>query len=220
VTLVTESTDGVLLATIDDGKANALTFELVDELRAAVASATGQGQALVITGRDGCFSAGFDLAVMNGDDPERALALFAEGARLYREIVEAPVPVVASCPGHALAGGAILLLCADYRIGRNGPYKVGLNEVGIGMALPAFAVSIATHRLERRFLTSAAMFAEVVAPDRAMVMGFLDEVSDDPLAGALSLAETLARLPREAFADTKRRIRRGLTQELTVLEGA
>jgi len=88
------------------------------------------------------------------------------------------------------------------------------------MALPAFAVSIATHRLERRFLTSAAMFAEVVAPDRAMVMGFLDEVSDDPLAGALSLAETLARLPREAFADTKRRIRRGLTQELTVLEGA
>ncbi len=174
----------------------------------------------MITGRDGCFSAGFDLAVMNGDDPERALALFAEGARLYREIVEAPVPVVASCPGHALAGGAILLLCADYRIGRNGPYKVGLNEVGIGMALPAFAVSIATHRLERRFLTSAAMFAEVVAPDRAMVMGFLDEVSDDPLAGALSLAETLARLPREAFADTKRRIRRGLTQELTVLEGA
>ena len=219
MTLITESHDGVLVATIDDGKANALSFELVDSLRAAVASAGGQGHALVITGRDGCFSAGFDLAVMNGDDQDRASALFAEGARLYREIVEAPVPVVASCTGHALAGGAILLLCADYRIGRAGSYKVGLNEVGIGMALPAFAVSIATHRLEPRFLTSAAMFAEVVAPDRAMAMGYLDEVVDDPLPGALSLASSLAQLPHEAFAATKRRIRRGLTQELTALEG-
>ena len=141
VSLTTEVEGGVLVASVDDGKANALTFDLVDGLRAAVASAVGQGQPLLVTGRDGCFSAGFDLAVMNGDDQERAAALFAAGAILYREIIEAPVPVVASCTGHALAGGAILLLCADHRIGRSGPYKVGLNEVGIGMALPAFAVS-------------------------------------------------------------------------------
>jgi enoyl-CoA hydratase len=110
------------------------------------------------------------------------------------------------------------LLCADYRIGRNGPYKVGLNEVGIGMALPAFAVSIATHRLERRYLTSAAMFAEVGTPDRAVAMGFLDEAVEDPLPGALSLAASLTRLPHDAFADTKRRIRWGLTRELITLE--
>jgi enoyl-CoA hydratase len=206
------------MASIDDGKANALSFDLVGELRAVVAEAAGLGQPLVLTGRDGCFSAGFDLAVMNSGDEERAAALFTEGARLYREIVEAPVPVVASCTGHALAGGAILLLCADYRIGRAGPYRLGLNEVGIGMALPAFAVSIATHRLERRYLTSATMFAEVVAPDRAMAMGFLDDVADDPLPGARALAATLAELPREAFAATKRRVRRGLTAELAALE--
>ncbi len=219
MSVVTEDVDGVVVASIDDGKANALSFDLVDTLRSTVATAAGQGHPLVLTGRDGCFSAGFDLAVMNSGDEERASALFAEGARLYREIVEAPVPVVAACTGHALAGGAILLLCADYRIGRTGPYRVGLNEVGIGMALPAFAVSIATHRLERRFLTSAAMFAEVVAPDRAVAMGFLDEVVDDPLPAALALAVSLAQLPHEAFAATKRRIRRGLTRELATLEG-
>ncbi len=219
MSVTAEDVDGVLLVTIDDGKANALSFELVDSLRAVVASAVDQGQPLVLAGRDGCFSAGFDLAVMNGDDPDRALALFAEGARLYRELVEAPVPVVASCSGHALAGGAILLLCADHRIGRAGPYRVGLNEVGIGLALPAFAVSIATHRLESRYLTSATMFAEVVDPDRAMAMGFLDEVVDDPLPPALSLATSLSQLPHEAFATTKRRIRRGLVHELTALEG-
>jgi enoyl-CoA hydratase len=210
---------GVLVASIDDGKVNALSTELVADLRSALALATGRGRPLVITGRDGCFSAGFDLAVMNGGDRQLASALFAEGAQLYREIIEAPVPVVASCTGHALAGGAILLLCADYRIGRAGSYRLGLNEVGIGMALPSFAVSIATHRLERRHLTAAAMFAEVVPPDQALAMGFLDEIVDDPLPRSISYAVSLAALPREPFAVTKRRVRKGLTQELAALDG-
>jgi enoyl-CoA hydratase len=87
------------------------------------------------------------------------------------------------------------------------------------MALPAFAVSIATHRLEPRHLTSATMFAEVSTPDRALAMGFLDEVADDPLPGAISYATGLMALPHKAFAATKRRIRRGLTEELLLLEG-
>ena len=215
----TEETDGVLVAAIDDGKVNALTAELVGGVRSALVQATGSGQPLVITGRDGCFSAGFDLAVMNSSDQHLAAALFTEGAFLYREIIEAPVPVVASCTGHALAGGALLLLCADYRIGRAGPYRLGLNEVGIGMALPSLAVSIATHRLDHRFLTAAAMFAEVVPPDRAMVVGFLDEVVEDPYPRALSYAASLAALPKEPFAVTKRRVRRGLTRDLAVLDG-
>jgi len=215
----TGEVDGVLVASIDDGKVNALSSELVAGLRSAVALATGHGQPLVITGKDGCFSAGFDLAVMNSGDQRQASALFVEGARLYREIIEAPVPVVASCTGHALAGGAILLLCADYRIGRAGSYRLGLNEVGIGMALPAFAVCIATHRLERRYLTAAALFAEVVPPDRALAMGFLDEIVDDPLARAFSYAASLAALPKDPFAMTKRRLRKGLAQELAALDG-
>lgn len=215
----TGETDGVLVASIDDGKVNALSSELVAGVRSALVQAVGRRQPLVITGRDGCFSAGFDLAVMNGGDQHLAAALFTEGAFLFREIIEAPVPVVASCTGHALAGGALLLLCADYRIGRAGPYRLGLNEVGIGMALPSFAVSIATHRLDHRYLTVAAMFAEVGPPDRAMVVGFLDEVVDDPFPRALSYAASLAALPKEPFAVTKRRVRRSLTQELAVLDG-
>jgi enoyl-CoA hydratase len=215
----TREADGVLVVSIDDGKVNALSSELVADLRSALSLATGHGQPLVITGRDGCFSAGFDLAVMNSGDERQASALFAEGARLYREIIEAPVPVVASCTGHALAAGAILLLCADYRIGRAGSYRLGLNEVGIGMALPSFAVSIATHRLERRYLTAAAMFAEVVSPDRALAMGFLDEIVEDPLPRALTHAVSLAALPKEPFAVTKRRVRGGLTQELAARDG-
>lgn len=214
----TDEADGIIVAVIDDGKVNALSGPVIDGIRSAVALAVEQGRPLVITGRDGCFSAGFDLAVMGGDDRHGASALFADGARLYREIIEAPVPVVASCTGHALAGGALLLLSADHRIGRSGPYRVGLNEVSIGMALPNFAVAMATHRLERRFLTSATMFAEVGPPDRAVAMGFLDETDDDPLHVACRLAASLARLPHGAFAATKRRIRRGLQHDLAALD--
>ena len=126
---------------------------------------------------------------------------------------------MASCTGHALAGGALLLLSSDYRIGRNGPYRVGLNEVSIGMALPSFALTMARYRLERRFLTQATMFSEVASPERALEMGFLDELAEDPLATACSLAAALAALPSRAFATTKRRLWRGLQQELAALEG-
>jgi enoyl-CoA hydratase len=211
--------EGYLLATVDDGKANALTFDLLDEIRVVVAEASGLGQPLVLSGRDGCFSAGFDLKVMNGGDPELASSLFSAGAVLYRELIEAPVPVVASCTGHALAGGALLLLSADYRIGRSGSYRIGFNEVPIGMALPSFAIAIATHRLERRYLTAALAFGDVVSPDRAVEMGLLEELTEDPLSRACSLAERLAELPARAFGTTKRRLSRGLRQELLALEG-
>jgi len=217
VSVDTREADGIVVATLDDGKVNALSAETVGGLRSALSTASGSHLPLVVTGRDGCFSAGFDLAVMRGD-PRQASALFAAGARLYREILEASVPVVVSCTGHALAGGALLLLSADYRVGRSGPYRVGLNEVGIGMALPAFAVALATHRLEPRHLTRATVFAEVVTPDRAVDMGFLDEAVDDPLPTACAFASSLAELPSEAFATTKRRIRRALTQELVALD--
>ncbi len=214
MSVVTADLDGVMVTTVNDGKVNALTFELMEGLRSAIATASGQGRPLVITGRDGCLSAGFDLAVVNGGEEDRITALFAEGAELYGAIVAAPIPVIVSCTGHALAGGALLLLSADYRIGRDGTYRLGLNETRIGLALPNFAVTLATHRLERRFLTAATMFAEVVPPERAVDMGYLDESVDDPLSRACALAQELASLPQEAFATTKRRIRRALQQEL------
>jgi enoyl-CoA hydratase len=214
MSVVTADVDGVVVTTVDDGKVNALTFELMEGLRSGLARASEQGRPLVITGRDGCLSAGFDLAVVNSGEADRIAALFGAGAELYGAMVAAPIPVIVSCTGHALAGGALILLSADYRIGRNGSYRLGLNETRIGLGLPNFAVSLATHRLERRYLTAATMFAEVVPPARAVDMGYLDETVDDPLPRACALAQELASLPQEAFALTKRRIRRTLQQEL------
>jgi enoyl-CoA hydratase len=218
MTVRTAEVDGVLVATIDDGKVNALSTEVIDGLRSALALASERGQPLIVTGREGYYSAGFDLAVIHGEDKSLAAALLSNGGHLYREVVEAPVPVVASCTGHAIAGGALLLLCADYRIGRAGAYRLGLNEVTFGMALPSLVVAIARHRLENRYLTVATMFAQLASPERAMAMGYLDEVVDDPLPRACEFAASIAALPARAFATTKRRVRERLQQELAALE--
>jgi enoyl-CoA hydratase len=217
VHVTTTREDDVLLAVIDDGKANALSFEILAALRGAVSTATDERKPLVISGREGYFCAGFDLSVIRGADPARIAALNSEGRDLFRDIVQAPVAVVAACTGHALAAGALLLLAADCRIGQLGDFKIGLNEVSIGLALPTFAMALARHRIDPAHLTSATLLSEIYTPDRARYSGYLDDVDDDPLAHALVLARQLGNLPKEPFASTKRRLRDQLRSELDEL---
>lgn len=213
----TTTRDGVLVATFDDGKANALTFDILADLRKTVQDAAQSGRPLVLTGREGFFSAGFDLQVMRGDDQDAVRALLTDGARLFREICAASVPVIMACTGHALAGGALLLLSADQRIGSQQPCQIGLNEVRIGMPLPRFAIALARHRLAPAQLSTATMFGYVTGPDEARTIGYLDQVVDDPVQTALETAATLTDLPAEPFAKTKRNIRASLLEDFSAL---
>jgi enoyl-CoA hydratase len=212
--------DDVLIAQIDDGKVNALSFEVVGALRDAVSKAAGKGCPLVLVGRDGSFSAGFDLAVMRCQDASSVRRLLESGSALYRDLIEAPIPTIAACTGHAVAGGALLLLAIDYRVARPGPYKIGLNEVRIGMTLPEFAVVLAKHRLDPRHLASATFLAEIATPERAKEIGFLDEIAHDPEAAAVSMAQSIAAsLPLDSFAASKRRVFAKLIGELEQCAG-
>jgi enoyl-CoA hydratase len=215
VTVTIDTTGAIVSATLDDGTVNALTFDVLAELQRAVATAADARAPLVIAGRPGQFCAGFDLSVMRGGDWDKTVALTTEGGRLFKAILEAPVPVVVACTGHALAAGALLLLSADERVGAPGAFKIGLNEVRIGMSLPPFAVALARERLEKRSLTSATMLAEVAAPERAVELGYLDALSDDPVAAAARIAEQFAaELVPDAFAATMARVRAPLLAAL------
>lgn len=206
----------VTVIEIDDGKANALSFDLQEALQAAIAEAAAAGTPIVLAGRERTFCAGFDLAVMQGSDGRERARLLQAGGRLFTEIMRAPVPVVAACTGHALAGGALLLLSADVRLGRPGPSKIGLNEVRIGITLPPAAMAMARERLDRRQLTSALLLAEICDPERAAAVGYLDEVVDgDVVEAAVARAATYAdELDLGAFAASKRLLRAGLLAEL------
>ena len=160
---------------LDDGKANAVSFAVIDGLNAAFDQAEKQAGAALLLGRPGRFSAGFDLATMK-EGPEPMRRLVSQGAELLMRMAEAPIPIVAGCTGHALAMGALLLLASDRRVGVEGDFKLGLNEVAIGMTLPDFAVQFAKERISKRHLQRVAVHAIPSTPQEAVDAGILDRI--------------------------------------------
>jgi enoyl-CoA hydratase len=209
--------DGVAVIDLDDGKANALGFDVLARLDAALDRAEEDDvTAVVLAGRDGKFSAGFDLSVMtSGADAAREM--LTTGATLGLRFYMFPKPVVFAATGHALAMGAILLCCADVRIGADGPFKIGLNEVAIGMPVPGFAIGICQDRLTVPAFTAAIQLAKIHTPQEAREAGFLDEVvpadevRDRAIAVAAELGSTLHRVP---FQVTRRAVRGHIAERL------
>ncbi len=137
--------------------------------------AEDEAGALLLTGREGKLSAGFDLSVMTSGE-EAMQGLVRSGAELLVRWYASPLPTVAACTGHALAMGSLLLLASDTRIGAEGPFKLGLNEVAIGMGLPIFAVELARDRLSPRAFTAATIQGQVYDPAGALEAGYLDRL--------------------------------------------
>lgn len=198
----------VAWVTLNDGKANALSPSLIAQLDAALDRVEAEAKAVVIAGQPGRFCAGYDLKIMMSGKAA-ASDLVATGCELMARLYCLSVPVVIACTGHAMAGGALLLLCGDRRLGISGAFKIGLNEVRIGIPLPAFGLDLARDRLDPRKLTAATVCSEIFNPEGAVEAGFLDVlVAADALeAQAQAEAEALAQLSRSAFTKTKRGLR-------------
>ena len=194
---------------MDDGKANALSEAMIAEVGEALARAEKEASAVVLAGRTDRFCAGFDLRVMMSS-PQAARALLRQGADLLMRLYGSPLPLVAACTGHALAGGALVLLTADVRVGSAGAYRIGLNEVSIGLPVPVLAMELARDRLATSELGRATLGAHIYEPEGAARAGYLDEVvaAADVVARATAEAARLGALSRMAYHETKQRLRR------------
>ncbi len=213
-----ELSGSVAAITMDDGKVNSLSPRMLSELNAALDRAEADKAVVLLRGREGRFSAGFELSVFKqGDDAVRDMLL--AGARTAERILSFPTPVVVACSGHALAMGAFLMLSADLRIGIEGPYKIGLNEVAIGMTVPHFGIELARQRLAPAHFNLALTTAFIYSPVEAVAAGFLDRVvpAGDLEAVSREAAIALTRLDMKAHAATKERAR---DAALTALRGA
>lgn len=212
-----ERRDAVLIAHLDDGKANAISLSIIDALMVAIdeAEADPAISALVLHGRPGRFSAGFDLEVVRSSDLAAISTLVTRGGALVHRLYGCGVPVIAACTGHALAAGALVLLGCDLRIGSDADCKIGLNEVAIGMVLPDWAMTISVERLSRRHLQRAVATARITGSAGAVEAGYLDEVvaPDQVLTAALAAGNEMMGLNRRAYAGTIRALR-GETLEL------
>lgn len=204
-----ELLDHVAVVTLDDGKANAFSPDMIATVNGLLDRAEDEAKAVVLTGRAGLFSGGFDLRVIRGDDPEAARNMSLGGARLMMRLYGLPLPLVIAASGHAIALGAFCLLTADYRIGTAGDFRIGLNETAIGMSLPPFGLMLAGERLSKRYLTRAAIAATMFSPEEAKDAGFLDEVvaADELKDAALAAARGFLALDGSAYAAVKQGLR-------------
>ncbi len=207
--LVSYESDGTTARiTLDDGKVNALSLAMTRELNGALDRAAAERAVVLLAGREGVFSAGFDLAAL-GEGGHGAMEMVRAGFELAERLLSFPRPVVMACTGHAVAMGVFLLLSGDYRIGAAGPYRFTANEVAIGLTMPRAAVEILRQRLAPAHFNRAAVLADVYTPDTALDAGFLDRVVDpaDLHGTAQDAAAQLAKLDPAAHAATKLRVR-------------
>jgi len=134
------------------------------------------------------------------------------GGRLLMRLYGHPQPTVVAVTGHALATGALLVLSCDLRVGAEGPAKIGLNETAIGMTLPFYATELARERLSKRYLTRAAIQAEIFSPEGALAAGYLDRVvpAGDCESAVINEARTLGGLDGAAYGGTKALLRQAM----------
>ena len=199
-----EKSDEFATITMDDGKVNVMSVPMMKEINHALDQAEVDSAVVILTGRQGIFSAGFDLSVF-GDGPEHLQEMIRTGAELAERVMAFPTPVVAACNGHAYPMGAFLMLSADIRIGAKGPYRIGMNEVAIGITVPLFAIEIAKHRLTPAYFNRAVVNAEMFSPDEAVDAGFLDRAvaEEDLLEVSKQSAKRLCGLDMASYRATK-----------------
>jgi enoyl-CoA hydratase len=198
----------IALITIDDGKANALSPEVIAALNEALDRSEDAG-AVVLGGRAGVFSGGFDLKVMRSGDFQALGALVTSGGELVLRLFSSPQPIVCACTGHAIAAGALLALGSHFRVGAEGDHRIGLTETAIGLVLPDWAVVMADERLDRTEVQRSAVEARVYSPAEARDAGFLDVVvpPDQVMNVAMEEANRLAALDRTAYSGNLAKLR-------------
>ncbi|WP_431164638.1 crotonase/enoyl-CoA hydratase family protein [Tenacibaculum halocynthiae] len=200
--------DNYAIITLNNGKVNAISHEVIDNLNLCLDKAESNKKVVILTGKPGVFSGGYDLKSMTAS-PKSALNLVTKGSKLSLRMLSFPMPIIIACNGHAIAKGAFLLLSADYRLGTDGDFKIGLNEVMIGMTMHNAGIEIAKARLTPASLNRSVNNSEIYTPKDAIFAGFLDKIvpQEHLLPTAIKIAEMFTQLNPKAHAATKLKVR-------------
>jgi enoyl-CoA hydratase len=205
----------IAVITLKNGKVNAISHQVITEINSALEQAENAGAVVILTGQAGMFSGGYDLKTMK-ESSASAISLVTAGSTLARRLLSFPFPVIGACSGHAIAKGAFLLLSCDIRIGSKGPFKIGLNEVAIGMTMHQAGIELARNRVPINYLTRSVITAELFNPETAVLAGFLDTVVEPEqlMETATAVANQMLTLNMTAYHGTKLKERKEILSAL------
>jgi enoyl-CoA hydratase len=201
--------NNIATLTFDDGKANAVGPRFLDDVNAGLDRAQAeQVGAVILRGREGIFSGGFDLEEFK-KGVELGMTMVERGFDLLVRLYSFPLPLIAACTGHCVAMGAFIVMACDSRIGSQGNFKISLPETAIGMELTPLLLALTTARISRQHMTRVALQSEVYNPEQAVEAGFIDEAVAAGLLDArtMEVALKLASLPQAQYAANKLSIR-------------
>lgn len=221
MTLSLSIAEDIATITLDDGRANVINPPWIAHFLATFAEAEKSAKAIVIAGREGVFSGGFDLKWMPTATAQEIGILLDGGRDIVARVYGSERPIVAACTGHAIAMGLFLLVSCDTRIGASGAFRFGANETLNGMNLPVFASEILKARIDSRRHTEVAIQSRMFGPEEAIAFGCLDQVvaPGDVMARAMEAAALLARLPGGAYGFNKRAFRQPLIDRIMQTSG-
>ena len=184
---------------------NALNPELVVALERALAEAAGKSRGIVLSGQPGMFSAGLDMKALIALDRDAMASFWMDFHALLKRLATSSVPVVAAITGHSPAGGAVMAIFCDARVGAQGEFKIGLNEVQVGMALPPIIHTGLVRLVGPRVAEQLAVHGALVGPDEALQLGLVDELvaPEAVVARAIARCTAYTKLPPAAMAQTR-----------------
>ena len=197
--------EDISVITLDDGKANVFSPEMSNQLNACLDQVDTESGCVIITGREGMFSAGLDLKIIQGGDVDRIVEMSSSAFKLLARIFSFPRPVIAACSGHGIALGTFLICCCDYRIGIKGDYMLGANEMRTNMVIPTPILELIKFRVNDSHKYRAVLGAEMYNYNQAQEIGLIDDVVDiDKLMNAAKeKAKDLATMGHPSYTMTK-----------------
>lgn len=197
--------DEISIITLDDGKANVFSEEMTQAINDCLDKVPTDSGSLIITGRPGMFSAGFDLKVIASGDVPKIKKMSLSGFKLLSRIFSFPRPVVAACSGHGIALGTFLLCCCDYRIGIKGEFLLGANEMKTNMVIPTPILELIKFRISPSHKYRSILGAEMYQLDKAIGAGLMDQVEEAEtlMDAAIEKAKDLATMGNPSYTLTK-----------------
>ena len=190
---------------LDDGKANAFSHEMLTIFNELLARVPRDSGALVITGRDGLFSGGFDLKTLSTGDMDKIKIMVQLGYRTLLELYSFQRPVIAAVSGHSIALGLFVTCCADYRVAIDGKYICQANEVRNNMDIPPQIMEILKARVNKNYFYPAVYHSDAYSMKDSIAVGYIDEVvsQEHLMSRAMEKAAELASLPHPHYVNTK-----------------
>ena len=202
---------------LDDGKANAFSYDMLSQVNELLTQVPRDSGALVITGREGLFSGGFDLKTLATGDMEKITKMVQLGYNLLLELFSFDRPIVAAVSGHSIALGLFVTCSADYRIAIDGKYVCQANEVRNNMDIPTQIMEILKARVDKKYFYPAVYHSDVYSVQESIKVGLIDQVvsEDQFMERVMEKAKELATLPHPFYANTKKTAQDDVRQKIS-----